>query len=469
MPNIEGNVSSANLNGNISTSSNISGNIYPRGEQGKSGTIKVGEVKTVEYNQSAKVTNVGDENNAILNFEIPKGKTSEIENVDWGKITGNIDNQNDLKQMVNNELVPYVKKDENNTVNLEGNINVISNVTNPFPNNFDKSIVFTDKATGNQVELLPLFSEETYKNMLKIAFSDKTQKRIARFSVNIYGDVATSGAFITSNSSQNGAVQIAHSVKNRQAIISAKRGDTNTQVVFGVDSDGIKHGIYSAKLNKWIVEADAEEANFNGKWNGLVNDINTVNTTDDWVPVINHGRLEHRIINIDLNNRGTFNMNNSSRHLDYNNQDRRRHLLTAESMAWWNGAYNENGYSNLEYCLQGQIQAKPKILFDNGNGQKGDITLNDNVNNYERVVIYFKDTETHANSSLIVTRGFNKYIILSILIPYPDLDIKVKVNKYLIKDNALRLDNAKVTNLKDNRNARYDANDIAILKVEGYK
>lgn len=28
MPNIEGNVSSANLNGNISTSSNISGNIY---------------------------------------------------------------------------------------------------------------------------------------------------------------------------------------------------------------------------------------------------------------------------------------------------------------------------------------------------------------------------------------------------------------------------------------------------------
>lgn len=207
----------------------------------------------------------------------------------------------------------------------------------------------------------------------------------------------------------------------------------------------------------------------NGSWGGKTPEFNTENTTDDWVPVISGGKIQHRIISTDLNNRGTFGMHNSSRHLDYNNQDRRRHLLTAESMAWWNGAYNENGYSNLEYCLQGQIQAKPKILFDNGNGQKGDITLNDNVNNYERVVIYFKDTETHANSSLIVTRGFNKYIILSILIPYPDLDIKVKVNKYLIKDNALRLDNAKVTNLKDNRNARYDANDIAILKVEGYK
>ena len=66
-------------------------------------------------------------------------------------------------------------------------------------------------------------------------------------------------------------------------------------------------------------------------------------------------------------------------------------------------------------------------------------------------------------------RSFNKYIILGILIPYPDLDIKVKVSGYLIKDNMLRLDNAKVTNLKENRNVRYDANDIAILKVEGYK
>ena len=459
MPNIEGNVSSANLNGNI----------YPRGEQGKSGTIQVGEVKTVEYNQGAKVTNVGDKNNAIFDFEIPRGKTSEVDHIDWGKITGNIEEQEDLKQMVNNKLTPYVKKDENNDINLEGNINVISNITNSFPDNFDKSIKFTDKKTGNQIEILPLLGEDSSKNMLRITFSNKTQKRVTRLTLNNYGDLITGGAFITTNTSQNGAVQINHSLRNTKAIFSAKRDDTSTQIQLGVDSDGIKHGIYSSKLDKWIVEADAEDANFNGKWNGLVNDINTVNTTDDWVPVINHGRLEHRIINIDLNNRGTFNMNNSSRHLDCNNQDRRRHLLTAESMAWWNGAYNENGYSNLEYCLQGQIQAKPKILFDNGNGQKGDITLNDNVNNYERVVIYFKDTETHANSSLIVTRGFNKYIILSILIPYPDLDIKVKVNNYLIKDNALRLDNAKVTNLKDDRNARYDANDIAILKVEGYK
>lgn len=209
-----------------------------------------------------------------------------------------------------------------------------------------------------------------------------------------------------------------------------------------------------------------------GSWGGKTPEFNTENTTDDWVPVISGGKIQHRVISTDLNGRGTFGMNNDSRHLDFNNTKRRIHLLTAESMAWWNGCYNQNengNYSNLEYCLQGRIQAKPTILFNNGDGQKGDITLSDNVNKYERVIIYYKDAETHANSSLVVSRSFNKYIILSILIPYSDLDIKVKVNKYLIKDNMLRLDNAKVTNLKENRNVRYDANDIAILKVEGYK
>lgn len=226
--------------------------------------------------------------------------------------------------------------------------------------------------------------------------------------------------------------------------------------------------------DKEVVTKDNNDiAYVNGLYNKsgstLAFDADTTVENNDWVLTNDNGNVKRRNISRDLDGRGTFGMNNDNRHLDFNNTNRRRHLLTAESMAWWNGSYDPAGYSNLEYCLQGRIQAKPTILFDNGDGQKGDISLSDNVNNYDRVVIYYKDTETHANSSLIVTRNYYKYIILSILIPYPDLDIKVKVNKYLIKDNMLRLDNAKVTNLKENRNVRYDANNIAILKVEGYK
>lgn len=384
MPNIEGNVSSANLNGNISTSSNISGNIYPRGEQGKSGTIKVGEVKTVEYNQGAKVTNVGDENNAIFNFEIPKGKTSEVENIDWGKITGNIDNQNDLKQMINNKLTPYIKKDENNDINLEGNVNVTSN-------------------------------------------------------------------------------------KNTQAIFSVKRSDTNTQISLGVDSDGIKHGIYSSKLNKWMVEANDEEANFNGNWSGIKQSLETENKTSTWVPVINNGVLEHRVISSDLNNRGILKINDDSAHLKYNNKDTRVDFITAENLAFWNGAYESNNESNLQYCRQGLIQAKPKILFDNSNGIQNDIVLDEDINKYERIIIYFKDSEMHFNNFIIVAKPFNKDVILSTLTPYEDGDIKIKTARYFLQNNLLKFKYSRITNIKSSGNVKNNLNNIAVLRVEGYK
>nr|DAX35451.1 MAG TPA: hypothetical protein [Caudoviricetes sp.] len=384
MPNIEGNVSSANLNGNISTSSNISGNIYPRGEQGKSGTIKVGEVKTVEYNQGAKVTNVGDENNAIFNFEIPKGKTSEVENVDWGKITGDIDNQNDLKQMVNNKLIPYIKKDENNDINLEGNVKVISN-------------------------------------------------------------------------------------KNTQTIFSIKRVDTNTQIQLGVDSDGIKHGIYSSKLNKWIVEANDEEANFNGNWSGIKQSLETENKTSTWVLVINNGVLEHRVISSDLNNREILEINDDSAHLKYNNKDTRVNFITAENLAFWNGAYESNNGSNLQYCKQGSIQAKPTILFDNSDGIQNDIVLNEDINKYERIIIYFKDSEMHLNNSIVVAKPFNKDVILSTLTPYDDGDIKIKTARYFLQNKLLKFKYSRITNIKSSGNVKYNSNQISVLRVEGYK
>lgn len=384
MPNIEGNVSSANLNGNISTSSNISGNIYPRGEQGKSGTIQVGEVKTVEYNQGAKVTNVGDENNAIFNFEIPKGKTSEVDHIDWGKITGNIEEQEDLKQMIDNNLTPYIKKDENNDINLEGNVNVTSN-------------------------------------------------------------------------------------KNTQAIFSVKRSDTNTQILLGVDSDGIKHGIYSSKLNKWIVEANDEEANFNGNWSGIKQSLETENKTSTWVLVINNGVLEHRVISSDLNNRGILEINDDSAHLKYNNKDTRVNFITAENLAFWNGAYESNNGSNLQYCKQGSIQAKPTILFDNSDGIQNDIVLNEDINKYERIIIYFKDSEMHLNNSIVVAKPFNKDVILSTLTPYDDGDIKIKTARYFLQNKLLKFKYSRITNIKSSGNVKYNSNQISVLRVEGYK
>lgn len=405
----------------------------------------------------------------ILMLKGEKGEKGDVKNLEWGKITGNIANQNDLKEMIDTNLNPYVKKDENNAVNLEGNINVISNVTNSFPNNYDKSINFTDKVTGNQIELLPSFGEDSSKNMLRITFSNKTQKRVTRLTLNNYGDLITGGAFITTNTSQNGAVQINHSLRNTKAIFSAKRGDTSTQIQLGVDSDGIKHGIYSSKLDKWIVEADAEEANFNGNWSGIKQSLETENKTSTWVPVINNGVLEHRVISSDLNNRGILEINDDSAHLKYNNKDTRVDFITAENLAFWNGAYESDNGSNLQYCRQGLIQAKPTILFDNSNGIQNDITLNEDINKYERIIIYFKDSEMHFNNSIIVAKPFNKDVILSTLTPYDDGDIKIKTARYFLQNKLLKFKYSKITNIKSSGNVQYNSNQIAVLRVEGYK
>ena len=46
---------------------------------GDAGTIRIGTVTTVNPGQAAKVTNVGDNHNAVFNFEIPKGEAGETE------------------------------------------------------------------------------------------------------------------------------------------------------------------------------------------------------------------------------------------------------------------------------------------------------------------------------------------------------------------------------------------------------
>lgn len=60
--------------------------IIPEGEKGKQGppgsngispTVEIGEIKTVNWNEPAKVTNVGTPNAVKLNFELPKGKPGE--------------------------------------------------------------------------------------------------------------------------------------------------------------------------------------------------------------------------------------------------------------------------------------------------------------------------------------------------------------------------------------------------------
>lgn len=61
------------LIGNVKGPQGDTGATGQTGAQGEAATVNVGTVQTVAYGQPAAVTNVGTENDAILNFRIPQG------------------------------------------------------------------------------------------------------------------------------------------------------------------------------------------------------------------------------------------------------------------------------------------------------------------------------------------------------------------------------------------------------------
>ena len=77
------------------------------------------------------------------------------------------------------------------------------------------------------------------------------------------------------------------------------------------------------------------------RWNNIVYDMSTANTTDTLIPVLSSGKFQHT-------ERAIW---KTRIHSNYNiNQD---YLATISCLTWWNGAYNANGGSNLTYCNKG--------------------------------------------------------------------------------------------------------------------
>ena len=137
--------------------------------------------------------------------------------------------------------------------------------------------------------------------------------------------------------------------------------------------------------------------------------------------------------------------------------------VTTES---WNGAYSAEGHSNLEFCSGGRIQAKPTVLFSNWNGDSSNnITLNDNIYNYDRLLIYYKDNVRHHVTSKIV-KAKNSLITLDTLTTHGD-NIRMTARTYLINNTTLTSTKSLV--IIQPANTRYEANELAILEIDGFK
>lgn len=64
-------------------------------------------------------------------------------------------------------------------------------------------------------------------------------------------------------------------------------------------------------------------------------------------------------------------------------------------LSYWNGAHNASNTSNITYCYEGEIQAKPTILYDNASGSNGTITLSQTAGNFKFLrICYLRDSST---------------------------------------------------------------------------
>lgn len=79
------------LLGNVKGPQGDTGATGPKGDTGNAATVSAGSVTTVPYGQNARVTNSGDEHDAVFDFVIPQGRpgeqTTDMQNLTLSSMT----------------------------------------------------------------------------------------------------------------------------------------------------------------------------------------------------------------------------------------------------------------------------------------------------------------------------------------------------------------------------------------------
>ncbi len=116
---------------------------------------------------------------------------------------------------------------------------------------------------------------------------------------------------------------------------------------------------------------------------------------------------------------------------------------------------------------EGEVQAKPKNLYDNDSGTTGTVTLSENVSNYKYIEIFYKDCNSVV-SFVKVYSAQGKEVVLSNVQVFTNAQTKfartktVKINASGITTNTYGVHNSW-------NNSIENKNDIYIYKVVGYK
>lgn len=140
-------------------------------------------------------------------------------------------------------------------------------------------------------------------------------------------------------------------------------------------------------------------------------------------------------------------------------------------IAYWNGAYASNNASNLTYCYQGTIQAKPTSLYSNSDGSNGTITLSQTAANFSYLEIYYaKGGSTALTCSVKIDSPNGKTVALN-WSQFFDTWAQIEIGHIKISGTSITRDSTKNggVNLGGDGNSIFKATELRIYKVLGYK
>ena len=182
------------------------------------------------------------------------------------------------------------------------------------------------------------------------------------------------------------------------------------------------------------------------------------NTTDTWIPVITSGRLDYTerrfATGVTHTNFGT-------------NND---HIPTMSFLSHWNGAYNGNNTSNLTYCHQGTIQAKPVVAYLNSSGTSGTITLSYNPANYTHIKItYVNNDNQYGSTSVAATGNLGSFTTYGTIVRKSSSDNAIMLNSALFNISGTTLTIARNTQGNiyfGGTEDKSDSNALRVVKVD---
>ena len=224
---------------------------------------------------------------------------------------------------------------------------------------------------------------------------------------------------------------------NTDARFVAKRTDTGTEVWFGVGSGGTNNGIWSPHLDRWMIYNDKS-------YTYLGTDSGTYKVT----PIV--GR----------------NVTSSSSKTHTNWNTNQSYIPDMSFLSYWNGAHNSSNSSNLTYCTEGTIQAKPTSLYDNSSGTTGTVTLSQSAANFSYLEIFCYRDGLSFNSGRIANPNGKSVIITTSQFYSGDSGIYLYTKKVTISGTSITANYQKWSHLNGSVG---DDNNNKIVKVVGWR